>query len=108
MIYEKRTYRCAVGKMPAVLQRFESVVLALWEKHGYRPVGFWTELIGEDSRQLHYLLQWTDFAERDQRNRAFAEDSAWLKARAETEANGPLVEKVSTMILAPTRFSPLQ
>lgn len=108
MIYEKRTYRCAAGKMPAVLQRFESIVLTLWQEHGYRPIGFWTELIGEDSRQLHYLLQWNDLAERDACTRAFAEDAAWLRARAETDVDGPLVEKVSTVILAPTRFSPLQ
>jgi hypothetical protein len=75
MIYEKRTYRCSPGRMSEVLHRFEHVVLALWQRHGYRPVGFWTE---------------------------------WLEARTRTDADGPLVEKVSTTILAPTAFSPLQ
>jgi hypothetical protein len=108
MIYEKRTYRCAPGRMPAVLQRFENVVLALWQRHGYRPVGFWTELIGDDSRQLHYLLQWDDLAQREACSRAFGTDPQWLEARNRTDAEGPLVEKVSTTILAPTAFSPLQ
>jgi hypothetical protein len=100
VIYEKRTYRCAAGRMTDVLSRFEDVVLALWARHGYKPVGFWTELIGDDSRQLHYLLQWADLAQREACNRAFAADPEWQQARARTDANGPLVEKVSTTILA--------
>ena len=36
---------------------------------------------------------------------AFMADPDWLAARAETEKNGPLVERVENMLLAPTAYS---
>ena len=51
MIYEMRIYRCVPGRLPALLKRFETVTLKVWEKHGIRQAGFFTTLIGE-SKQL--------------------------------------------------------
>jgi len=34
------------GRLPDLNKRFEAVTLKLWEKHGFRPVGFWTTVIG--------------------------------------------------------------
>ena len=39
---------------------------------------------------------------------AFRADPEWLKAREETEANGPIVEEVFSNTLIPTSFSPIQ
>ena len=39
MIYEQRVYRCVPGKLPALLNRFETITLKLWEKHGIRQAG---------------------------------------------------------------------
>ena len=36
MIYEMRVYRCVPGRLPALLKRFETVTLKLWEKHGIK------------------------------------------------------------------------
>ncbi len=108
MIYERRTYTCMPGKMPEVLDRFETHVLPLWQEHGYRQIGFWTELIGDDSRRLHYILSWNGLAERETKTKAFAGDPRWLRVRQDTEKGGPLVERVSTAILTPTVFSALQ
>jgi hypothetical protein len=36
MIYETRVYRCLPGRLPALLKRFETITLKLWEKHGIR------------------------------------------------------------------------
>ena len=46
MIYELRIYTCLPGRLPALHKRFESATLKLWDKHGIRPVGFWTTVIG--------------------------------------------------------------
>jgi len=35
---------------------------------------------------------------------AFITDPEWLKVRAETESNGPIVANVANAILQPTRF----
>ena len=49
MIYEMRIYRCIPGRLPALLKRFEDETLKIWEKHGIRPAGFFTTLVGDES-----------------------------------------------------------
>lgn len=104
MIYELRVYRCVPGRLPDLNKRFEMVTLKLWEKHGIRPVGFWTTVIGESNQDLTYLLEWKDLAERERVWAGFMNDQDWLKARAETEKNGPIVAQITNTILAPTAF----
>jgi NIPSNAP len=105
MIYELRVYEAIPGRLPDLLKRFDTITLKIWEKHGIRQAGFWTTLIGESNQTLYYLLAWNSLAEREQKWNAFMADSDWLKARAQTEANGALVAKVSNAMLAPTNFS---
>ena len=73
MIYEMRVYRCVPGRLPALLKRFENTTLKLWEKHGIRPVGFFTTLVGESNQELTYFLAWESLAEREKKWEAFAE-----------------------------------
>ena len=58
MIYELRVYSCLPGRLPALLKRFETQTLKIWEKHGIKQAGFWTVLIGDGNNDLHYLLAW--------------------------------------------------
>ena len=105
MIYELRVYHCVPGRLPDLLKRFDTITLKLWEKHGIRQAGFWTTLVGESNQDLTYFLQWETLAEREQKFTAFGADTEWLKARAETEKNGPIVASISNSFLAPTSFS---
>ena len=105
MLYELRVYNCVPGRLPALLKRFESVTLTLWEKHGIRPAGFWTTQIGESNNDLHYFLAWGSLAEREQKWSAFMTDPEWLSARADSERDGPIVANIKSSILQPTAFS---
>jgi hypothetical protein len=105
MIYELRVYHCVPGRLPALLKRFDTITLKLWEKHGIRQAGFWTVAIGESSNDLYYLLAWESLAEREKKWTAFASDPEWLAKRAETEKDGPIVASVSNSMLQPTSFS---
>lgn len=105
MIHELRVYHCVPGRLPALLERFATITLRLWEKHGIRQAGFWTVLIGESNQVLYYLLEWESLAERERRWTAFLNDPDWLAARAQTERDGPIVAKVTNEILQPTAFS---
>jgi len=105
MIYEQRIYRCLPGRLPALLKRFETVTLDLWEKHGIRQAGFWTVLIGDGNHDLHYLLAWESLAEREKKWSAFMTDPAWVSARAESEMDGPIVANIKSAMLQPTAFS---
>jgi len=55
MIYELRVYRCLPGRLPALMKRFETITLKIWEKHGIKQAGFFTTLIGESNQELTYL-----------------------------------------------------
>lgn len=105
MIHEIRVYRCVPGRLPALLKRFETITLKLWEKHGIRQAGFWTTLVGESNQDLTYMLAWESLAEREQKWNAFSTDPEWLSKRAETEKDGPIVQTLSNQILLPTPFS---
>ena len=105
MIYELRVYTCLPGRLPALLKRFETQTLKIWEKHGIRQAGFWTTLIGDSNNALHYLLAWESLAEREAKWTAFQNDPAWIAARADSERDGPILANVHSQILVPTAFS---
>lgn len=105
MIHELRIYHCMPGRLPDLNKRFDTITLALWEKHGIRQAGFWTVLVGPNNQSLYYLLEWNSMAEREQKWGAFMIDPEWTSKRAETERNGPLVERVENLFLAPTAYS---
>ena len=108
MIYELRIYHCAPGRLPDLNKRFETATLKLWERYDFRPVGFWTVMIGESNHDLYYLLAWKDLAERERAFSAFGADPQWLAARAESEKNGPLTTHITNYMLSPTAYSQLK
>jgi hypothetical protein len=105
MIHELRVYHCVPGKLPDLHKRFSTITLKIWEKHGIRQAGFWTTLIGESNQSLHYLLAWDSLTDREKKWDAFQADPDWIKARAETEKDGPIVARVENHILIPTPYS---
>jgi hypothetical protein len=108
MIYELRIYRAMPGRMPALLKRFQTRTLAIWNRFGIRQVGFWTTLVGPSHRELFYLLAWESMAERERLWDAFAADAEWLTVLAESERDGIVVENADNRLLRPTAFSELQ
>ena len=105
MIYETRVYRCLPGRLPALLKRFETITLKLWEKHGIRQAGFFTTLVGESNQELTYLLAWESLAERERLWATFLADPAWIKARDDSEKDGPIIANIKSSFLRPTAFS---
>jgi hypothetical protein len=105
MIYELRVYHCVSGRLPALLKRFETVTLGIWERLGIRQAGFWTVLVGESSQDLFYLLQWESLGEREKKWAAFLVDPGWIAKRTESERDGAIVASVSNSFLQPTAFS---
>ena len=79
MIYELRIYHCMPGRLPDLLKRFDTITLALWDKHGIRQAGFWTTLVGESNQDLTYMLAWESMAEREQKFGQRIRDSGAIK-----------------------------
>jgi NIPSNAP protein len=105
MIYELRVYTALPGRLPALLKRFETQTLRIWDTHGIRQAGFWTTIIGPDSNALTYLIAWESLADRQQKWTAFQNDPAWHKARDDSEKDGLIVGNVASSFLTPTSFS---
>jgi len=109
MVYELRVYHCVPGRLAALNARFENITLKLWKKAGIRQVGFFTDYIGDNcNNKLTYILEWKSLAEREEKWNKFATNPEWLKARAGTEADGQIVARVESSILAPTKYSKLK
>jgi len=105
MIYEQRIYKCVPGRLPALLNRFATITLKIWDKHGIKQAGFFTTLIGESNQELTYFLAWESLAEREKKWTGFMSDPVWIDARAKSEADGQIIANIVSQILAPTAFS---
>ncbi len=109
MIYELRIYHTLPGRLADLNARFVNHTLKLWEnKFKFRPVGFWTPLIGDSNNDLYYILEWESLADREEKWNAFVTDPEWLAVRAETEKNGQLVSHITNLILSPTAYSKMR
>jgi hypothetical protein len=60
---------------------------------------------GDGNNDLHYLLAWGSLAERERVWEAFLADPAWLKARDDSERDGPIIANIKSAFLKPTAFS---
>ena len=105
MLYEMRVYRCLPGRLPALLKRFDTITLKIWEKHGIKQAGFFTTLVGESNQELTYFLAWESLADREKKWNAFQADPEWHAKRAETEKDGAIVANVMNQFLIPTPYS---
>jgi hypothetical protein len=106
-VFELRTYTTHPGKLDALNKRFRDHTCRLFQKHDMELIGFWTpqdEAAGKNDK-LVYLLA---FPSRDAAKaswEAFRADSEWVKARTESEKDGPIVMKVESVFLDPTDYS---
>ena len=108
--FELRTYYAAPGKLEALNARFRDHTCALFKKHGMEIIGFWmpTDTQPGTENKLVYLLAHKNRPAAKQSWKDFGSDPEWIKARTESEVNGKLTEKVESVFLAATDYSPLK
>ena len=109
MIYELRTYWAPPGKQDQMHARFRNLTVGLFARHGLNMVGFWIpEPATADSGDLVYILAFHDQAALEAAWSAFRADPEWQAGKAASEAEGPIVAKLTSMIMNPTDYSPLK
>ena len=109
LFYELRVYTAAPGKMDALHARFRDHTLRLFEKHGIKNVAYWTAVDEQHAGRLYYVIAYPDRASREKMLvNGIAKDPEFLKAVAESEKDGKLVEKIEEVFLTPTDYSPLK
>ena len=103
-IYELRTYTSHEGKLESVLNRFENHTMSLFEKHGIRNVGYW---VSEDQdNTLIYIVAHESRDSAKQSWKSFVSDLEWKEARTASLVEGPIVDKIESLYMNKTPFSP--
>lgn len=108
--FELRTYTATPGKLPNLMTRFRDHTRKLFEKHGMTNVAYWITEEKDSAAQskLVYVLAHPSEAEGKAHFDNFRKDSVWMKAKAESEKDGPLTTKVESVYMKPTDYSPMK
>jgi hypothetical protein len=106
-LYELRTYTTLPGRLPALNKRFAEHTMKLFEKHGMKNEMYWipTDPAKKDNT-LIYVVSHASQEAADASWKAFGADPDWQKARAASEADGKIVEKVERVYMRLTDYSP--
>jgi hypothetical protein len=101
MIVEQRSYTALPGQVPAFLALVEAEGLPIQHRHLGVPLGYFQSESGELNRIVH-LWGYASAADRDNRRAALAADPDWT---AFVPKVLPLLVRMESIILRPTRFS---
>jgi hypothetical protein len=108
-VYELRLYHAHEGKIDALKARFRDHTDAIFKRHNMKSVGYWSPEDAPDSQNLFiYILEHHSRQEAEKNWAAFQADSEWQKVKAESEANGPLVDHIDHYFMDPASFSALK
>jgi NIPSNAP len=109
MIYELRTYWAAPDKSEALHNRFRTLTLGIFAKHGMQVIGFWTpEADPAENGDLVYIMAFADQEAKARAWDAFRADPEWIAGRAASEKEGTLTVRVKSVTLQATDYSPLK
>jgi hypothetical protein len=108
-VFEIRTYTAAPGKLDALNARFRNHTIKVFDKYGMKSIGYW---VPQDAplkdNTLIYVLSHESREAAAKSWAAFRADPDWVKAKAESEKDGPLTTKVESVFVDPTDYSPLK
>lgn len=108
--FEMRTYTAAPGKLEALHARFRDHTNKLFVKHGMTLVGYWVPRDkdkGADNT-LVYVLAYPDCAARDKAWQAFVADPDWKAVKDASEAGGKILDKIDSVLMTATDYSPIK
>ena len=108
-VYEIRTYTTPPGKLEALKTRFRDHTIRIFNKYDMKSVGYW---VPQDAplkdNTLIYILSHESREAAAKSWASFRADPEWVKAKAESEKDGPLTTKVESVFVDPTDFSALK
>ncbi|HKE23665.1 MAG TPA: NIPSNAP family protein [Bryobacteraceae bacterium] len=107
-VYELRTYTCYEGKLDALKARFRDHTIDIFRRHGMESVGYWVPQDERSKTTLIYILVHPSREAADKHWAEFNADPEWQKVRADSEANGKVVQKVDRVFMTPADFSALK
>lgn len=105
-VYELRMYHTVPGRLDALQKRFRDHTISIFNKHDMKSVGYW---VPQDTPEL--LIYILEHPSRDAATKnwaAFMADPEWVKAKADSEASGKIVDHVDNYFMNPTDYSKLK
>jgi hypothetical protein len=108
-VYELRMYHVREGRLDALKARFGDHTDLIFKRHNMKSIGYWVPEGKPDSQKLFvYILEHSNRQEAEKNWADFQADPEWKKVKAESEANGPLVDHIDRYYMDPTSFSALK
>ena len=108
-VFELRTYHTYEGKLDTLLTRFRDHTTKLFERHGMTNVAYWLPTDEPlKGKTLIYVISHESREAAAKNWAAFRDDPEWKKVQADSEANGKIVEKVDSVFMETTDFSPMK
>jgi hypothetical protein len=106
VVYELREYTAVPGRLPALIDRFNTTAIPLFARHGMDLVYIGRTNFGENSfGELVYMLSFADTADMDAKWARFIQDPEWVAAETASEADGPLIQTLKRRLLDPSPFT---
>jgi hypothetical protein len=108
-VFEIRTYYTFPGRLEALHTRFREHTMKMFEKHGMTNVAYWTPQDSPASQNT--LIYVISHASREQAKKnwaGFSADPEWQKIAADSQKDGKIVEKVESVFVDATDYSPLE
>ncbi|RYG04493.1 MAG: NIPSNAP family protein [Chitinophagaceae bacterium] len=107
--FELRTYTPEPGRLDELVNRFKNHSIALLKKHGATHIAYWiTQEEPEAPSKLIYMLAFPSVDQGKASWDAFRKDPEWIKAKAESEKDHPIVQKTESIFMKPTSFSTIR
>ena len=108
-VFEIRTYYTFPGRLEALHKRFRDHTMRMFEKHGMANIGYWTpqDSPGKENTLIYVVAH----ASREQAKAnwaAFIADPEWQKIAEESQKDGKIVEKIESVFVDATDYSPLK
>jgi hypothetical protein len=108
-VFELRTYTAPEGKLGDLNKRFRDHTLRIFEKHGMSNIGYWQpQDEPRSSNTLIYVLAHQSREAAAASWKAFGSDPEWKKVSSESQVNGRIVEKVESVFMNATDYSPIR
>lgn len=108
-VFEIRTYYTLPGRLEALQTRFRDHTRRIFEKHGMTNVGYW---VPQDSpareKTLIYIISHASREQAKANWAAFIADPEWKKVADESQKDGKIIEKIDSVFMDATDYSPIK
>ena len=108
-VFEMRTYYTFPGRLDALHKRFRDHTRRMFEKHGMTNVGYWVpqDAPGRENT-LVYVISHASREQAKANWAAFGADPEWKKISEASQVDGKIVERIESVFLDATDYSPLK